>query len=388
MEMFLKPIAIAIAIVLAIAAYIGPFAVFYGVYWLMSMPLRRRERARLFLDLLETGVNDGHAAEHVIVEAAHTKDPMLGARFHLLAAYLEEGVRLPEALAKVPRLLPPEVAAMLKVGAELGDIRRVLPACRQTLNDALSQTRGALNYLAITVFVLLPSVPVLTWMISVFVLPKFEMIARDMTDDALPMLTQVVFGMRYPFVLFEVLAMLTLQFLAVCYIAGPRLRQALRAVPPLGWLIDRLFWTLPWRRKRMQRDFATMLALLLDAGVPEGRALKISAEATNNSLFIRRARAAVYELARGVKLPEAVRALDGHRELEWRLTNAAHNSSGFVAALRGWFEALDAKAFQQEQAAAQTFTTAVVLWNGLVVGAFVVAVFQFLTSLTQNIALW
>ena len=90
---------------------------------------------------------------------------------------------MPEALALVPRLVPPEVAAMLKIGIQSGNLRGVLPACRQTLNDALSQTRGAINYLAITVFVLLPAVPVVTGFFNVFILPKFEMLARESGAD-------------------------------------------------------------------------------------------------------------------------------------------------------------------------------------------------------------
>jgi type II secretory pathway component PulF len=131
-----------------------------------------------------------------------------------------------------------------------------------------------------------------------------------------------------------------------------------------------------------------MLALLLDAGVPEARAVVVASEATNNFLFMNRARRVVERLAQGVTLPEALRKLDNHREFAWRLANAARGNSGFVAALRGWFEALDAKAFQQEQAAAQTLTTGVVLWNGLIIGAFVASVFHFLAALVHQIALW
>jgi len=383
-----QPFRIAIAVVVFVAIYIGPIAFLYAAYWLMSMPLRRRERARLFLDLLEQAIDEGRAPEQVIVEAARTKDRMLGARIHLLAAYLEQGLRLPEALSLVPRLLPPEVAAMLKAGLDTGDVRRVLPACRDALNDAVSQTRGALNFLGITVFVLLPAAPVLTWVMSVFVLPKFEQIARDMSDGPLPALTRAMFGLRYEFVLLELLVMVALQTLVLCYVAGPRLREALRAVPGFGALVDWFLWSLPWRRQRMHRDFATMLALLLDAGWPEAKALSRAAEATNNRLFLRRANESAALLAQGLKLTDALRRLDGRREFEWRLANAAQGQGGFVAALRGWFQALDAKAFQQEQAAAQTLTTAVVLWNGFVIGAFVVGVFLFLISLVETAALW
>src|SRR6185503_18084526 len=107
------------------------------------------------------------------------------------------------------------------------------------------------------------------------------------------------------------------QFVMFCYLAGPRLRQWSLTRSML--LIDRVLWLLPWRRKRIQRDFATMLALLLDAGVPEKRALLLAAEASANEVFLDRARVAADSLDSGVKLTDAVRSLDGSGEFQWRL---------------------------------------------------------------------
>jgi type II secretory pathway component PulF len=206
------------------------------------------------------------------------------------------------------------------------------------------------------------------------------MIAQDM-GLTIPAYSQTIFDSRYIFVWLQIAVMLGFQFLILCYVGGPRLSG-------LSFLTDRVQWSLPWRRKRMQRDFATMLALLLDAGLPEQRALVLAAEATNNSVFIRRAQLAVERISAGTKLTDAVRTLDDSGEFHWRLTNALHGRDGFLAALRGWFEALDAKAFQQEQAAAQTLTTALVLWNGFVIGAFVVGMFNVLTNIIEEGVLW
>ena len=46
---------------------------------------------------------------------------------------------------------------MLNAGQKIGDLRKVLPACRQLLKDAVSQTRGAISYLVILTFVITPS---------------------------------------------------------------------------------------------------------------------------------------------------------------------------------------------------------------------------------------
>jgi len=107
--------------------------------YLVSLPLRRQERARFFLDLLDHGLKEGHTPEQAIVTVSRSRDPSMGARFHLLAAHLETGLRLGAALDKVPRLLPLQTVAMLKSGEEIGDVRKVLPACRHRLTDGLSR---------------------------------------------------------------------------------------------------------------------------------------------------------------------------------------------------------------------------------------------------------
>jgi hypothetical protein len=74
--------------------------------------------------------------------------------------------------------------------------------------------------------------------------------------------------------------------------------------------------------------------------------------------------------------------------LQWRLANALRRGAGFVRALTGWHEALDAKAFQLEQSAAQVTTTVLVLINGLIVASFMIAVFLVLITLINTAALW
>jgi type II secretory pathway component PulF len=145
---------------------------------------------------------------------------------------------------------------------------------------------------------------------------------------------------------------------------------------------------LPWRHKRLQRDFSAMLAVLLDAEVPETEAVSFAARSTSNLAVVRRGKRVSALLQQGVKLPEAIRALDNSRELQWRLSNALRRGTGFVRALTGWHEALDAKAFQLEQAAAQVITTVLVLVNGLIVATFMIAVFLVLITLINTAALW
>jgi type II secretory pathway component PulF len=174
--------------------------------------------------------------------------------------------------------------------------------------------------------------------------------------------------------------------LALCYVGGPRLAGWLQ--PGLFPFFDWIALKTPWKRLRLIRHFAGMLAVLLDAGISERDALGLAGRCTANAFLRKRAYAAQEKLASGVPLPQALMDFDVHGELAWRLTSAAKSNQGFRAALAGWVEALDAKAFQQEQGAAQFFTTLVVLANGVMIGIIAVMFFSMFASLINGTALW
>jgi type IV pilus assembly protein PilC len=340
----------------------------------------------LFLNLLEMGMKQGRTPEQIVCGAATTRDRALGIRFYLLSAYLEKGLRLGEGLAKVPRLLPPRVVEMLRAGEKMGDLLKVMPACQQTLQDGVSQVRGALNYPLLVVFAITPVTMFLPILIQVKVLPKFEEIFQDMIPGGrFPAFSVFVFsgGGWLLGLLVGVIGLLWA--LVFFYLGGPR---------TIGWF-ERVFpglpslvaWRLPWRRKRLQRDFSTMLALLLDANVPEAEAVNLAANATANRVVTRRSDEVRASLRQGIPLHQAVGALDDQGEFRWRLTNARHGG-GFLRALEGWHRALDARAFQLEQTAAQLTTTGMVLLNGFVVACIVIAVFLVLLQLLNGALLW
>ena len=328
----------------------------------------------------------GRSPESSIISFSKSHDRSMGVRFHLLAAYLETGLRLGQALEKVPTLLPPRLMAMLKTGEETGDLNKVLPICRRLINDGVSHTQGAINYLVLVAFVFTPLVPVPLLVLRIFILPKWMDIFAGM-GVKLPPLAEFVFGQSLWFVGIQA-AMVALMYLcALLYIAGPRLSVFLKRKCSIS-ILDRISYRIPWKRKRIQRDFSALLALLLDAEVPEGRAVQLAAQSTANQVFIERADRAAKELAEGVSLGQTMRSFDDAGEFQWRLKNGAQGRSGFMAALSGWLDALDAKAYQQEQAMAQLLTTGLVFFNGIMVGVTIVGIFQPLISLINEAVLW
>jgi type II secretory pathway component PulF len=354
------------------------------VYFLLTLPMRRAERARLFLDLIESAIKQGRPVEETLISVSQSRDMSMGPRFHLVAAWLEQNLPLNEALAKVPQFLPPQVNAMLMAGQKIGDLRKVLPACRQLLKDAVSQTRGAINYLVILTFVITPMGMGVAGVLKVVILPKYREIFEGTLGSgmgAMPGGVDFILNHAGTWFALQAGVLLLLWLAALVYMGGPRV---------VAWfpVLERVHYWLPWRRKRLQRDFSTMLAILLDSGVPEPEAVALAADCTANKVFRQHAACAVDDLKRGLKLTQAVQAMDDSGEFGWRLANAFHRAGGFLKALAGWHESLDAKAFQEEQAAAHGITSALVLWSGLFVGAVVISVFMFLVALIDAGVLW
>jgi type II secretory pathway component PulF len=359
----------------------GAFAVL--IHYLLSLPMRRRDRALFFLDLVETVLQRGQPLEQAVLAAAENRDRAIGVRFYLVAAYIEGGARLGEALEKVPRFLPPQITAILRAGEKLGDLKRVLPACREVLRVAPDTVRSTMHYM---MAILLLFAPVACWLIcllSVLVIPKFKEVAAGMGTPVWP-LTQFVFANTFWLVAFEVAVFLALSSMALIYIGGPGLVRwfQFRSVPVVDWIT----WRVPWKQKKLQRTFSAMLAVLLDGGVPEAEAVRLAGDSTANEICRRRARRVIATLEKGIKLGDAVRGFDDSGEFHWRLTNATHARGGFLSALRGWHESLDAKAFQQEEATAHTVASGLVIMNGLVVGLIATAMFGILIAVLRAAA--
>jgi type II secretory pathway component PulF len=371
--------------VLALVIYLGvSLGCIYTAYYLLTLPLRRAERARVFLDLIEQGIQNGQAPATTIVQVADTGDRLLGCQWRELAVDIRSGKSLMEALERTPRLLSPQLAAMFRIAERTGKPGAILPAARALLSDALSQTRGAMNYVILLTLTMSPFIIAFLLILKVKVMPTLQAVFS--TEHQLPGFTRLVFEHQTEILVLQGLALGLLWLLLIVYAGGPHLRRLFSRRWPL--ILDSLVLRLPWRKKRLQRDFSFLLSILLDAGVPENEAVRLAGEATANKAFEKLSLKIVRGLERGQSLPEAVQEMDDTGELRWRLTNAAYGKAGFQAALAGWHEHLDARAFQLEQSAAQLLSTLLVLYNGLLVGVFTSATFLGLINLIDLAVLW
>lgn len=351
------------------------------IHFLFTLPMRRTERARLFLDLLQGVLDRGQSIEEMILSIAQSRDRTVGVRFYFLAAHVESGLRFAAALEKVPGFLPPQISAMLAAGDQLGDFKKVLPACREILRDRPVAVRSAVHYLILVILVFSPVFILVVMLTTVFVIPRFKEVAAGMGVRLWPE-TLFVFGNTGWLVGLEMIVSLLLAIAVLVYIGGPQFTRLfkLKQFPVLDWMA----WRIPWKQKRLLRTFSAMLSVLLDAGVPEAEAVRLAGACTANEISRRRAQRVIAALERGVKLDDAVRLFDDSGEFYWRLTNATHARGGFLNALRGWHEALDAKAFQQEEASAHLITSSVVIFNGALVALIATAMFGILVMILNR----
>ncbi len=361
----------------------GIFGSIFLIHFFFTLPMRRAERARLFLDLLEGALNRSQPIEEMILSIAQSRDRTVGVRFHLLAAHIEDGLRFSEALEKVPRFLPPQITAMLRAGEKLGDLKKVLPACREILRDRPAAVRSAMHYMVLVVLLFSPVFGSVLALTIIFVIPRFKDVAAGLNTGLWPE-TIFVFANTGWLIGFEIIISLMMMGVVLLYIGGPGLVRwfQFRSVPVVDWIT----WRIPWKQKRLQRTFSAMLAVLLDGGVPEAVAVSLAGDCTANEICRRRSQRVVTAIQQGTKLDDAVRAFDDSGEFRWRLANATHARGGFLTALRGWHESLDARAFQQEEATAHAVTTGIVIWNGLLVALIATAMFGIIIAILNPMA--
>jgi type II secretory pathway component PulF len=257
----------------------------------------------------------------------------------------------------------------------------VLPACRELLRDGLSESRALINYQVGFAFIVNPMIAVGLMYVAARVAPVLRDTLGHYSVELLP---RFDFIMRFlPWLcILQLLLVLALYFFSVLFLGGPRFVSWLEA--SLLPAADRLWLRVPWRRKRLQCDFSAMLALLLDANLPEEQAVTLAALSTANAAFISLGRDAVARLRAGKNLPDALRQIDDTGEFHWRLQNAGRGAGRFFQALQGWHEWLHARACQQEQEAAQSISTGLLLLNAASVALVTVLVIGSLAQITAS----
>jgi type II secretory pathway component PulF len=333
--------------------------------------MRHRERALCLIRAIEAATRRGRNLGHAFEELGAWGDVEFGWRLQVAADRMRQGTSLAAALGEVRFLLPDRVVRILAAGEASGDVRRALPICRQAIHDVQSRGRTLQSFIVALLSGGLFIIPAVFGVIAGYVLPQFEQMMRDLAIDHA--LSAPVFWIWHP--LFPLVGVLVTLAVVWCVFFG------------LDWL-RYLGIPLPWLRTRQRRDFAGVLAMMLDAGAPEDQAILAAAQSVGRRRVERWGERAADAVRAGTPLPQAVQTVDPAGELRWRMENAARGDRRFVDALRGWQRALDARADRYEDAAVHVVSTAFVLLSGAMVGLVCIGIFGLLLSVVREAAPW
>jgi type IV pilus assembly protein PilC len=196
-------------------------------------------------------------------------DPRLAAAAERLAARLQQGATIHEAIDSLDRQLPTEVAGLLRAGIESGDLAGTFERFGQQRLAAERfnrRIRGAFAYPLLIVCILVP----LLLFLSMYVIPMFADIYREFNLD-LPPITELILQTA------KQLPMLVLG-IAVLVIGAPLILRILGG----RWLLHRVRFSLPLVGRLWmwagQREFAAQLGTFLSLGLPMPSAVARTAQ--------------------------------------------------------------------------------------------------------------
>lgn len=247
-----------------------------------------------------------------------------------IAAELQAGRTLPEALEHQAGRVPPYYAALVSAGVRSGRVAEVLGTLT-TYARGMAELRatviGSLFYPAMVFFIGLTLVTGVTY----FLVPIFEKTFADF-KMRLPIVTEWAFTLGRNPVLYYLMpplmlaGLLILARLVLGTTAGGRRVWArwVYAIPIAGTLV----------RSARLAAFTDMLAILVEHGVPLPEAIRLAGAASPDPLTEATSRSVEQELRRGVPLAAALRQQRGMPEIVAWMAGLGERHGNLAATLR------------------------------------------------------
>jgi type II secretory pathway component PulF len=300
-----------------------------------------------------------------------------------VAADLQAGRTLPEALERRARRIPPYYAALVAVGVRSGRLAEVLSTLTsysRAMAELKAAVLGALLY---------PSIIFCAGMGLVigclyFIIPRFEKIFADFKMK-LPWLTEFVLGLSHHPVLYFVLPpllfvgfLIVLRFLLGASAAGRRLwARWVYAIPVLGTLI---------RASRLA-SFTDLLAILVEQDVPLPEAFRLAGAASTDPLIVARSRLVEEDLRRGQPLGETLRSRRALPDVAAWLAGVGQTQNTLAVTLRRVSELYRRQAELRAALLHSVLPPVLIIVAAvLVIGVFLLAAFMPLLGLLEGLS--
>lgn len=195
---------------------------------------------------------------------------------------VQGGSALSEAMNKHPRVWDTLYTSMVRAGEAGGVLDAILSRLADYMEKSLRLRQQIIRALVYPAAVLTIAVAIVT-MIVIFIIPKFEMMFRDLAEGkSLPIPTQILLGITH--------VVRSKWYLAAGVIIGLYVAAKLISANPAGRrIVDNMKLQIPIFglivRKMSISSFARTLGTLLGAGVPILEALQIIRGTLGNVVF-------------------------------------------------------------------------------------------------------
>ena len=302
-------------------------------------------------------------------------------KVHGLAELIEAGTSIPDALEAVPGILPGDTVAMVRVGAQTGNLsgalREAARLARRRGEEPVVHFQGMLVYLA----TLMLALSLVSTFIMVWIIPKYKKIFEGF-EVKLPELTELViyfcdataeyWFLAFPLAVFGFWTVMTF---------GLELTGQAPAWGRRHGLSSRL-----WPRSKTPH-LLRCLSIAVEADRPLPAALQILAERHPDISFRRRLGVISNEVARGDECWLVLRAAGFLRRGEPLLLEAAQRVGNLTWALRGMADSIERRAIYRYQIVVEFIDPVLVLCMGAVVGTFCVSMFLPLVELLNKLSI-
>jgi type II secretory pathway component PulF len=300
-----------------------------------------------------------------------------------LAELISAGTSIPDALEAMPGILPEDTVAMIRVGAQTGNmvgaLREEARLARRRGEEPATHAQGTLLYLATIVL----TMSCLATFIVIFIIPKYKAIFAGF-EVKLPALTEMMirFCDSFSSYWFLVFPMLPLVILGLCAFAS--LGVELMGLGP-AWGRTRWLSSHFWPRLRSPH-LLRCLSVAVEGGRPLSLALELLAEQHPDAGFRLHVAEISSEVERGENCWLVLRAANLLRKGEPTLLEAAERVGNLTWALRGMADGIERRSEYRYQFIAEFIDPALVVCMGSVVGAFCLSLFMPLIELLNKLS--
>jgi len=300
-----------------------------------------------------------------------------------LAELIEAGTSIPDALEAMPGVLPDDTVAMIRIGAQTGNIagalREAARLARRSGEEPSVHILWTLVYLAGVVLALAS----ISTFIVIFIIPKFKAIFNGF-DVRLPALTEAVIHLCDNFAAYWFFAFPLVVVSILCFWSIMSVGLELMGLGPIWgrprWLSSQL-----WPRLKSP-VLLRCLSVAIEGGRPIPEALQLLADRQPDIDFRIRLLEIATEVSRGDNCWIVLHAARMLKRGEPALLEAAERVGNLVWALRGMADSIERRAEYRYQIVLELIDPFLVLCLGGMVGLFCISMFLPLVELLNKLS--